>query len=80
MHVDFLIEDAYTNTPFLGIEIDGPQHTELLQDARDRNKQAIFDKAGVPLLHFPSDTSKDAISQKVEDVLAEQIKKAANES
>ena len=55
-HVDFLIYNRITKTPVLAIEVDGFHcHKEGTRQAeRDRMKDEIFNKYGIPLLRFPT--------------------------
>lgn len=58
-HVDFLIYNRVTKTPVLAVEVDGFNfHKEgSLQFERDRLKDSIFEKYGIPLLRLPTNGS-----------------------
>ena len=58
-HVDFLIYNRVTKTPVLAVEVDGFNfHNEgSLQFERDRLKDSIFEKYGIPLLRLPTNGS-----------------------
>jgi len=53
-HVDFVICRADTMEPMLCIELDDKSHRR--QDRRDRDNfvDAVFEAAGLPLLHIPA--------------------------
>lgn len=58
-HVDFLIYEKVSKSPKIAIEVDGVWfHKEgSVQAERDKLKNAIFDKSGIPLLRFRTDGS-----------------------
>lgn len=58
-HVDFLIYNRITKMPVLAIEVDGfHYHKEGTRQAeRDRMKDEIFAKYGIPLLRLPTNGS-----------------------
>ncbi len=53
-HVDFLLYNKLDKLPVLSIEVDGYRFHELneKQLERDRTKDSIFEKLGIPLLRF----------------------------
>jgi hypothetical protein len=52
-HVDFLICDASTLRPRLGIELDDASHNRSDRQHRDAFVDSVFAAAELPLLHFP---------------------------
>jgi hypothetical protein len=68
-HVDFLIYNRITKTPVLAIEVDGfHYHKEGTRQAeRDRMKDEIFAKYGIPLLRLPTNGSNEI--QKIKNVI-----------
>ena len=56
-HLDFLLYNRMDNTPILGIEVDGVLHHRFdeVQVARDRRKNGILVKIGLPLLRLSTD-------------------------
>jgi len=53
-HVDFLLCDAQTLRPVLGIELDDRSHERPERKARDELVDAVFAAAGLPLLRVPT--------------------------
>lgn len=53
-HVDFLICDAQTLKPLLGIELDDSSHARASAQKGDAVKDAAFTSAGLPLLRLPA--------------------------
>lgn len=53
-HVDFVICDARTMQPLLGIELDDASHQRKDRQDRDAFVDHAFDAAGLPLLHIPA--------------------------
>lgn len=60
-HLDFLLYNRMDNTPILGIEVDGVLHHRFdeVQVARDRHKNGILAKIGLPLLRLSTDGSSE---------------------
>jgi len=60
-HVDFLIFDKCGKTPRLAIEVDGTAfHKDgSRQSERDKMKDAIFEKYGLPLIRFKTNESNE---------------------
>ena len=58
---DFLLYNRMDNTPILGIEVDGVLHHRFdeVQVARDRRKNGILVKIGLPLLRLSTDGSSE---------------------
>ncbi len=55
-NVDWLVtDDSPEEKPLLAIEVDGPHHKEGEQQRKDRTKDAIFAKAGLPLLRHTTE-------------------------
>lgn len=52
-HVDFLVCDAVTMKPLLGIELDDASHQRDRRQQRDEFVERVFQAAGLPLLRFP---------------------------
>jgi len=53
-HVDFLICDARTMQPLLGIELDDASHNAQDRVERDVYVEQVFHEAGLPLLRIPA--------------------------
>lgn len=51
-HVDFLLSDAGTLRPVLGLELDDSSHTKGKAAERDAVKDAAFKSAGLPLVRL----------------------------
>jgi len=68
-HVDFLIFNKFNKTPVLAIEVDGAAfHKEgSKQTERDKMKDEIFEKYGLPLLRFRTDESRE--QQRLKEIL-----------
>ena len=56
-HVDFLLCDAQTLRPVLGIELDDRSHERPERKARDELVDGVFAAAGLPLLRVPTRVS-----------------------
>jgi len=52
-HVDFLLCDNNTMQPIVGIELDDSSHQRKDRQERDQFVDAVFQAAGLPILHFP---------------------------
>jgi hypothetical protein len=52
-HVDFLVCESQSMTPLLGIELDDASHKRAARKTRDEFVDAVFDAAGLPLIHLP---------------------------
>lgn len=52
-HLDFLICDAATMKPLLGIELDDSSHQWNQRQERDKFIEEVFEAAQFPLLRFP---------------------------
>lgn len=74
-HVDFLIFDKLGKVPLLAIEVDGVAfHKDGSRQAeRDKLKNGIFEKYGLPLIRFKTDGSgeRELLYAKLNDVLAQ---------
>ena len=68
-HVDFLICDAKTMEPLLGIELDDSSHQKKKQQEKDALKDAVFAAAELPLLRIKAARS----------YVPEELKKAIDE-
>ena len=53
-HVDFLLCDATTMRPRLGVELDDKSHQRADRRERDAFVDQVFRTAGLPLLHVPA--------------------------
>lgn len=68
-HVDYLLCDAQTMQPLLGIELDDRSHQRKDRQARDKFVDRVFVTAGLPILHvraaysYQADTLADQIAQ-----------------
>lgn len=58
-HVDFLVCDAVTLKPVLGIELDDSSHARGKRAERDRFVNEVFESAGLPLLRVPARNAYD---------------------
>jgi len=58
-HVDFILCNAQTMQPLLGIELDDKSHQRSDRKARDQFVDAVFAKANLPLLHVPAASGYD---------------------
>lgn len=71
-HVDFLVYDTVTLQPLLAIEVDGAAfHFEgSEQSTRDKLKDSILEKIGLPLLRLATDGSDEEkkICQKLKEI------------
>lgn len=74
-HVDFLIFDKLGKIPLLAIEVDGMAFHKAgsRQAGRDKLKNGIFEKYGLPLMRFKTDGSgeRELLCAKLNDVLAQ---------
>jgi hypothetical protein len=52
-HLDFLVCDAVTMKPLLGIELDDASHKRNDRQERDDFVERVFEGAGLPLLRLP---------------------------
>ncbi|PJF41262.1 MAG: topoisomerase [Phototrophicales bacterium] len=52
-HVDFLLCDPTTMQPLVGVELDDSSHQRKDRQERDEFVNAVFDAAGLPLVHIP---------------------------
>lgn len=68
-HVDFLIYNRITKAPVLAIEVDGFHYHKdgIAQAIRDRMKDEIFAKYGIPILRLPTNGSAEI--QKIKAML-----------
>lgn len=77
-HVDFLIENRVSKLPVLAIEVDGftYHHKGTRQAERDRIKDSIFNKYGIPLLRLSTTGSSevDKIERNIASILQRDIK------
>jgi hypothetical protein len=53
-HVDFLVCDAKTMQPIVGIELDDKSHQRGDRQARDEFVEKVFSAAKLPLVRFPA--------------------------
>ncbi|GAP12745.1 protein containg Zn-finger domain associated with topoisomerase type I [Longilinea arvoryzae] len=56
-HLDFLVCDATTMKPLLGIELDDASHQRSERIERDEFVDKVFQAASLPLLHVPNQRS-----------------------
>ncbi len=52
-HVDFLICERGSMRPLVGVELDDGSHARKDRQERDAFVDRVYEKAGLPLLHFP---------------------------
>jgi hypothetical protein len=52
-HIDFLVCESQSIRPLLGIELDDASHKRASRKTRDEFVDAVFDAAGLPLIHLP---------------------------
>jgi len=69
-HVDFMLFNKINKKPVLAIEVDGFSYHKpgTNQYERDKLKNHIFEKSGIPLIRFPTNGSEEYI--KIEQFLA----------
>ena len=74
-HDDFLLCDASTMTPVLGIELDDWSHARPDRQERDQFVDQVFEVAGLPLLHVRAAASYNpqAISNVVREAVASKV-------
>jgi very-short-patch-repair endonuclease len=53
-HIDFLICDAMTMRPLVGIELDDASHQRKDRKERDDFVDRVFAAAGLPVIHVPA--------------------------
>lgn len=51
-HLDFLLCDARSMQPILGIELDDSSHARASRQARDEFVDRVFEAAGLPLVRI----------------------------
>jgi hypothetical protein len=56
-HVDFLLCDAQSIYPLVGIELDDGSHQRAYRQERDRFVEEVFEAAGLPLLRIEVQTA-----------------------
>lgn len=54
MHCDFIVRDRMTLTVVCGAEVDGPSHMEKRQHRADLFKEALFNRADIPIIRIPA--------------------------
>jgi hypothetical protein len=76
-HLDFLICDARTMEPLLGIELDDASHRRSARRERDEFVEKVFQSAKLPLLRYPVQTtySTKEIIERMRPVLKAQVVK-----
>ena len=72
-HLDFLLTNMVTHNPVLAIEVDGVRfHKEGTEqhDRRDKLKNSIMEKAGIPLKRVSTDASglEEDLEQTLKDI------------
>lgn len=70
-HVDFVLCDAMTMQPVLGIELDDASHQKRQRIERDEFVDEVFAEACLPLLHIPAarSYSTDEVMGQIRGVL-----------
>lgn len=72
-HLDFLIFNKISKKPLLAIEVDGYSFHKsgTRQAKRDRMKNSILDKYGIPYIRFATNGSneKELLRQKLDSIL-----------
>ncbi len=81
-HLDFLICDAKTMKPLLGIELDDTSHRRPEREARDEFMEKVFQSAKLPLLRYPVQTAYNTqeIIAWIKPVLKAQIEKSKKQA
>jgi very-short-patch-repair endonuclease len=76
-HVDFALVEADVLRPVAAIELDDASHRRADRQERDRLLDNLFEKAGLPLLRFPTAMTYDpqAIQHSIASVFAERWKR-----
>ncbi len=70
-HLDFLICDALTLKPLLGIELDDASHQRAERIERDEFVDKVFQAASLPLVHVPNQRSYS--TREIETLIAPYI-------
>ena len=72
-HVDFLLIQKTDGAPLLGIELDDSSHDEDERVARGAFVDAVFNSAGLPILHVAAKSAYDPkeIHRQIDQALAE---------
>jgi very-short-patch-repair endonuclease len=72
-HVDFALVEADILRPVAAIELDDVSHRRADRQERDRLLDNLFEKAGLPLLRFPTAMTYDprVIQARIDRLLAE---------
>ncbi len=70
-HLDFCVYRKMDKKPILAIEVDGRQHLKQKQIVRDKLKDSILDKCGIPVLRLAThgDREKEKIEEKLKKIL-----------
>jgi hypothetical protein len=70
-HVDFVVCDAGTMRPLLGIELDDASHKRKDREDVDIFKDGVFAAAGLPLLRVPAarNYNPKELSEKIQSLL-----------
>lgn len=78
-HVDFLLCDATSMRPLVGIELDDSSHARKKRQDRDAFVDQVFDAAGLPLLHVKAAYSYAPadLRRRIEDVINQPEPQAA---
>lgn len=73
-HLDFLIYNRISKQPILAVEMDGFRYHKsgTKQAERDRMKDHILEKYGLPLLRFKTNGSgeREALQRKLDELLS----------
>jgi len=67
-HVDFLLCDAHSVMPIVGIELDDSSHRRKDRQERDRFVDAIFEVSNLPLVHIP--VRESYVTKKLQRILS----------
>ena len=81
-HLDFLVCDAITMKPLLGIELDDSSHKRDDRQERDDFVEKVFQVAGLPLLRLPVQREYNTreIAAKIAPLLKDKIGSSATSS
>jgi hypothetical protein len=76
-HIDFVVTDRQDMEVLAAIELDDRSHQLVHRKQRDHLVNAIFNQAGIPLLHFPVNCSTAHLRQSFQETLGTQDRAVA---
>lgn len=75
-HIDFLVCDALTMKPILGMELDDASHKNSDRQGRDEFLSQVFQAANLPLCRVP--VQRAYVTREIEELLAPYLKQDSN--